>query len=469
MANKTTPAVGSPGREAWLKAALKTLKGAPVESLAAHTVDGLDIEPLYDAAPELGPVRADAGWDIRASIAAANAAEANALALAALGGGANSLLLGAQAVASAADMAQALDGVVLEAAPVALDAGLLGPLAADWLAGAAKGAPSAKLALHLDPLGAFAVAGESPGSIEAHLARAAEIAASLAGTYPEASLFLASGRASHEAGGSPAHELGMAAAAAVAYARALADAGLPLQAGFARIVIGLSADAEVLVSVAKLRAARRIWARIAAACGVEAPARIEARSSHRMLTAADPWTNLLRLTLAGFAAAVGGADAVVLGAFTDALGRPAERARRLARNTQLILLEEAGLGRIGDPAAGAWAMESLTDQLARQSWLFFQAIERQGGLSAALTSGFISDEVAKTRAGRESELEEGRRPILGVTDFTDPEPLPVQVEPAIPGRPAADVGAPGPNSRCPPLQPVQLSTVAEQVAGDLEP
>ncbi len=469
MANETTPAADVAGREAWLKAALKTLKGAPIESFAGHTVDGLDIEPLYDASPESSRVRADAGWDIRARVAAADPAEANILAHEALGGGATSLLLDAGALASAVDMAQALDGVVLEAAPVALDAGLGGPLATEWLAGAAKGAPSAKLALHLDPLGAFAAAGRSPGPIGAHLARAAEIGASLAGTYPEASLFLASGRAAHEAGGSPAHELGMVAAAAVAYARALADAGLPPQAGFARIVLGLSADADVLVSVAKLRAARRIWTRIVSVCGVEAPARIEARSSHRMLTAADPWTNLLRLTLAGFAGAVGGADAVVLGAFTDALGRPTERARRLARNTQLILMEEAGLGRIADPAAGAWAMESLTDQLARQGWSFFQAIERQGGLVAALMSGLISDEVAKVRATREAEIGEGRWPILGVTDFPDPEPLPVQVEPAIARRPAPDVGLPGPDSRCPPLQPVRVSVMAEQVARDLEP
>ena len=469
MANETTPAVGPAGREAWLKAALKTLKGAPIESLAAHTVDGLDIEPLYDAAPERGRVRADAGWDIRASISAVNPAEANALAHEALGGGATSLLLDIGTLTSAADMAQALDGVVLEAAPVALDAGLQGLFAAEWLAGAAKGAPSAKLSLHLDPLGAFAAAGQVPGPIEARLARAAETAASLAGTYPEASLFLASGRSAHEAGGSPAHELGMAAAAALAYAKALADAGLPPQAGFARIVLGLSVDADVLVSIAKLRAARRIWARIVSACGVDAPARIEARSSHRMLTAADPWTNLLRLTLAGFAGAVGAADTVVLGAFTDALGRPTERARRLARNTQLILLEEAGLGRLADPAAGAWAMESLTDRLARQGWSFFQAIERQGGLAAALMSGFISGEIAKTRAAREVELEEGRRPILGVTDFPDPEPLPVDVEPTVAGRPSPDVGLLGPDSRCSPLAPVRLSATAERVTGDLEP
>ena len=210
---------------------------------------------------------------------------------------------------------------------------------------------------------------------------------------------------------------------------------------------------------------------VAAACGSSASARIEARSSRRMLTTADPWTNLLRLTVAGFAGAVGGADALVLGAFTDALGGPAERARRLARNTQLILAEEAHLGRAADAMAGAWAIESLTDQLARQGWRCFQAIERQGGLAAALTSGFIAAEVASVQAAREAAVGEGAWPILGVTRFPDPEPLPVEIEPE-PERPAApppDIRLPGPDSRCPPLRPVRSSALAEQVLQDLDP
>jgi methylmalonyl-CoA mutase len=469
MQNESTPLAAPEGREAWLKAALKSLKGTTVESLAVHTIDGLDIEPLYDSAPERSAVREATGWDIRAPIQAADPAEANRLAHEALGGGATSILLDIGGFGSAPDLRQALDGVVIEAAPLALDAGLQGPLAAEWLAQSGGAGPAAALGLNMDPLGAFAITGESPGPIEGHVHKAAETAAKLAETYPAASLFVASGRAAHEAGGSPAQELGMAAAAAVAYARAMADAGPAPDQALGRIALGLSADAEVLVSIAKLRAARRIWARIAGACGSDAPARIEARSSHRMLTASDPWTNLLRLTLAGFAGAVGGADVLVLGAFTDALGRPAERARRLARNTQLILMEEAGLGRLADPAAGAWALESLTDQLARQGWSFFQAIEQKGGLAAALTSGFIAEEVAKVHAAREDEIAEGRRPILGVTDFPDPEPLPVEVEPAAVPRAHPDIRVPGPDSRCPPLAPVRISAVAETIAGDLEP
>ena len=461
MPSQTNPSVDEAGHAAWLEAAARSLKGADLESLVTRTAGGVEIQPLYDAAGAPERLRATAGWDVRASVRAIEPAAANLLAHEALGGGASSLLLDPAGCSSADDMARALDGVVLEAAPVALDAGFAGPLAGGWLAEAARGSPAARLALHLDPLSAFAEAGQSPGPIEAHLARAAETASSLAPVYPEATLFLASGRVAHEAGGSPAQELGMMAIACVAYVRAMGEAGAPPEDALGRIVLGLAVDEQLLVSIAKLRAARRIWARIAGAFGAEGPARIEARSSQRMLTAADPWTNLLRLTVAGFGGAVGGADAMVLGTYTDALGAPAELARRLARNTQLILAEEAHLGRAADAAAGAWAIETLTDQLARQGWSCFQAIERKGGLVSALASGAFAAEVAAVRALQETAVGEGTAPILGVTRFPDPAPAPVEVEPP-PTTLLPDVRLPGPDSRCPPLTPIRVSAFAER-------
>ena len=469
MPSQTDPSADEAGHDAWLKAAARSLKGADLGSLVTRTVEGVEIQPLYDAAPAAERLRTVVGWDIRACVRASAPEAANALAHEALGGGATSLLLQG-GFASAADVAGALDGVVLEAAPVALDAGFGGPQAAAWLGEAAKGSPSALLALHLDPLGAFAQAGQSPGPIEAHLHSAAKVGAALAGAYPEASLFLASGRVAHEAGGSPAQELGVMAAATVTYARAATDAGLGMDAALSKIVLGLSVDQQLLVSVAKIRAARRIWARIVGACGARAQARIEVRSSDRMLTAADPWTNLLRLTAAGMAGALGGADAMVLGTFTDALGEPAERARRLARNTQLILAEEAHLSRPSDAMAGAWAIESLTDQLARQGWNCFQAIERQGGLLVMLTSGLLAAEVAAVGAAREAAVSEAEMPILGVNRFVDPDPLPVEVEtPSSPPAPLPAAQLPGPDSYCPRLSPVRISTIAEQVSEDLQP
>jgi len=457
-----------PDRQAWLALVEKTLKGAPLDSLTRRTLESLEIQPLYEAADASFPAKSTPGWDLRALVRAAGPASANADALADLAQGAQSLLVridptGADGVAlgSAEALARVLDDVLLEVAPVALDAGFLGAKAADWLGAAAKGAPAALLALHLDPLSAFAVAGESPGPIEAHLIAAAAVAARLAEPYPKASLFLASGRPAHEAGGGEALEVALAAASALAYAKALARAGLPIAAAFERIVLGLSVDADYFLSIAKLRAARRVWARLTEASGAACPARIEARSSGRMLTRADPWTNMIRLTAAAFAGAAGGADAIVLGAFTDALGAPSAFARRQSRNIQLVLAEEAHVGRVIDPAGGSGYLEALTDEIARAAWSRFQAIEAAGGVVTALEGGHIADQAAAARAELAARLERREARLLGVTDFPIQDGVAPELAPA--ARHVADAPSPrlpGPDSRCPPLAPVRLEDLA---------
>lgn len=458
-----------PDRDAWLALVDKTLKGAPLGSLTRRTIEGLEIEPLYEPTAVATPlVRSEAGWDVRAAVRDAAPATANAAALGELAQGASSLLLRLDragvdgiAVGGADDLAQVLKGVLLDVAPVALDAGFLGPKAADWLGAAAKGAPAAQLSFHLDPLSALASAGASPGPIEAHIIAGATVAARLAETYPNASLFLASGRAAHEAGGGEALELGVAAASALAYAKALTRAGLPMADAWGRIVLGLGVDADPFLSIAKLRAARLIWARMAEACGGDAEARIEARSSHRMLTRADPWTNMIRLTAAAFAGAVGGADAVALGAFTDALGPPTAFARRQSRNIQLVLAEEANLGRVIDPGAGSGYLEALTDELARAGWASFQAIEAAGGIVTALESGLIANRVAGHRAELTARLSRREVKLVGVTDFAAPDLKAAEVAatPAITADPPSP-RLPGPDSHCPALARIRLEDLA---------
>ena len=475
----TTPTIpladGFPAasRTDWLALVAKTLKGAGVETLATRTADGLEILPLYtpedvaDALPFTpAPRGGERGWDVRARVAASEPAAANREALDALAGGAGSIQVrldsGAGegvAVASAEDLARVLEGVEAELAPIALDAGFLGTTAAGWLHDVAKSSPGARLAFHLDPLSAFAAAGASPGPITEHVRAAAALGAQLAETYPRASLFLASGGVVHEAGGSPAWELAFAAAAAVTYAKALVGAGLSMADAFDRLTLGLHVDAEPLGSIAKLRAARVVWTRIVRACGADAPARIEARSSRRMLTRADRWTNLIRLTSAGFGAAAGGADAIVLGAFTDALGPADAFALRMARNTQLMLMEEAQLGRVADPAGGSWALEALTDDLAKAAWEAFVAIEAAGGLAEALKGEIVADAVARAREALKGTIDDRAMRIIGVTDFLPHEETPPSVEMAA-ELPAHDVRAPGPDDACPPLTPVRLEEMA---------
>ena len=453
-----------PATEAeWRALAGRALAGAPFESLTTQTAEGLSIAPLYapagHAAAPARAVAADRPWQIGCLTAHPDPARANREILADLQGGAAVATIRVDptgragvAVGSAEGLARVLDGVILELAPVALDAGFLGPQAAQWLGAAAKASPGALLRFHLDPLSAFAEAGASPGPVAAHLSFAADTARQLSETYPQAQLFLASGRAVHEAGGGEALEVAFAAASAAAYARALVESGLPMPDAFARITLGLAADVDPFLTLAKLRAARAVWARIAKACGADPAARIDARSSRRMLTAADAWTNMVRLTIAAFGAAVGGADTVVLGNFTDALGLPTELARRQSRNAQLVLMEEAHIGRVADPAAGAGYVEAMTDQIARAAWSRFQAMAAAGGVIPALETGWVSREVAASIAARPASK------IIGVTAFPPPDDARPEIELAA----ARTVDAPTPrlpgsDSHCPALRAIRVA------------
>lgn len=456
------PGITPAGEDAWRALVAKTLGDKPFESLTKSTVEGLPIAPLYAASEKSAafpgrPFDSERPWDVRTLSAHPDPARINTELRSDLEGGAASVIVRGHATPDA--LSRALEGIVVEWAPVGLDAGFLGAKAADALHAVAKSSPGAKLSFHMDPLSAFAEAGASPGPVESHLVSCATVGARHAQIYPQAQLFLASGRVAHEAGGGEALEVAVAAAAAIAYAKALVRAGLSADEAFARITLGLAADADYFLSLAKLRAARVVFARIATASGGKPQARVEARTSRRMLTAQDPWTNMIRLTAAGFGAAAGGADAVVLGNFTDALGLPTAFARRQSRNTQLVLMEEAGVGRVADPAAGSGYIESLTDQIARAAWAKLQAIEAAGGIIAALEKGLVAREVEK------AVDERGDPKILGVTAFPPTDKQAVEVDP---GKPAElDVSAarlPGPEGRCPALKPVRVSEKHEVAA-----
>lgn len=454
--------------EAWRGLVAKTLGEAPFESLRKTTAEGLDIEPLYGEAPAAAsvparPFDAERAWDVRVATRHPRPAAANAELLRDLEGGAASVIVTIDptgergvAVGSADALARVLKDIVPEFATVGLDAGFLGAKAADWLSTLAKASPGALLAFNLDPLSAFAEAGQSPGPIEAHLIGGATVAVRLADTYPQAQLFLAAGRVVHEAGGGEAAEVAFAAASALAYAKALVRAGMGMEEAFARITLGLCADADYFIAIAKLRAARAVWARLASACGAKGQARIEACSSQRMLAAQDAWTNMIRLTAAGFAAAVGGADAVVLGSFTDAIGLPTAFARRQSRNTQLVLMEEAHVGRVADPAAGSGYIEALTNEIARAAWAELQAIEAAGGVVKALEAGHIARQVEAAKAARAEPK------IVGVTAFPPEKDTPPEVEraEAVPVE-APSPRLPGPDSACPPLTPIRLAEAYE--------
>jgi methylmalonyl-CoA mutase len=229
---------------------------------------------------------------------------------------------------------------------------------------------------------------------------------------------LADGRPIHDAGGSEAQELAFALAVAVAYLRALEAGGIPLDTARSALAFRLVADADQFLTVTKFRALRRLWARVEESCGLRhEPTFIAAETAWRTMTRDAPYENILRATIAVFAAGIAGTDAITVLPFTAARGLPDEFARRIARNTQLILLDEANIARVADPVAGTGWAEDLSDQLCRATWTLFQEIEAAGGAAAALEQGLIQKKVAATRTARERALAEGKDMLVGANEF----------------------------------------------------
>ena len=443
-------------QDAWMALVAKALKGGDFDKkLVGRTYDGLRLEPLYgrDAAQkeQAGAVRAAGrsreglAWDIRQTTTGADATAVNAVILEDLNGGASGVTLRLAApgqsglAVDAGTIARALDGVRLDwGVSVALDAGggYEAAAAALLAAMAATGRDVAQctLALNGDPLGALARSGGLAQDGAQSMAAVARLF-DLAAKYPGVRAGLVDGRPYHDAGASEAQELACVAATLVAYLRGLETAGHAPAAALPRMAFMLSADAQIFPTIAKLRAARRLIARIAEASGAAGQAvQLTIETSARMMAGRDAYTNLLRTTIACAAAAMGGADAITVLPFSWTLGQPDALARRMARNTQIVLMEESSLGRVADPAGGSWYVEQLTDAFAAKAWSLFQEIEAKGGMLAALQAGHVQAMIAKTSAERARNLATGREQLIGVANFPDLKEAGFTVEPY----PAAD-------------------------------
>jgi methylmalonyl-CoA mutase len=447
----------------WRSLVDQVLKGAPFERLVRTTYDGLSIAPLAQRRADAVPVAARPGataWETLARIDHPDPAPANEIALRELNGGASGLsLIFAGAVgghgfglpASEQAIARALEGFDFDAgAALELDVSphagaVLDAMLAKGFASPQRGAG---IRVGHDPLGAIAIGidGARPWSDEApHFARRS---AALAREGFRGKLAVADGRVIHNAGGSEAQELAFALAVAVAYLRALEAEGVSLDAARRMIFFRLSADADQFLTIAKFRGLRKLWARIETACGLApAPAFVSAETAWRMLTRRDPHVNILRATIAAFAAALGGADAITVLPFTAALGLPDRFARRIARNTQLVLLEESHLAKVADPAAGSGSVEDLTDQLCRAAWTLFREIEAAGGIAPALSSGLVQQKVSDTRAKRAAALAHRRDALTGVSIFPNLHEAGATV----------DLPLPTPRSSTGGLEPIRLA------------
>ncbi len=434
------------GEAEWRKLVEAALKGAAFEKrLVSRTYDGLRIEPLYARAAGLRPLtgrKPGTAWTLMQRVDHPDPAAANVQVLQDLENGATGITIvmagsvsanGYGLDASPGTLARVLDGVMLDAG-ITIDLNL-SPATRSAIQQFATLVESRKLPpasiemrASINPIGGFAASGTSPQTWSILSKSFATMVGELGARGFRGPFAVADGRIIHNAGGSEAQELSFALASAVEYLRALEAGGVPLEAAAAMIYFRLSADADEFLTIAKFRALRKLWARVQGACGLTPkPAYIAAETAWRMMTKRDPYANMLRTTIAIAAAGIGGADSITALPHTAALGLPDALARRVVRNTQLILLEESNLSKVTDPAAGSGAIEDLTVKLSTAAWALFQDIEAAGGVWTALESGFIQNKVAAVRSERQQAVARRKDAITGTSDYPDLNEAPAAV------------------------------------------
>jgi methylmalonyl-CoA mutase len=424
----------------------------PERLLDSPTYAGIAIRALYTALDELpepplpgewpylrgGDALRDvkSGWKVAEALPATRVAgvaaeEVNAAALAGLAEGVSALLIrvGESGVVPG-QLKKVLNGVYLSMVPVILDAGADYPTACDALLElVAQVEPDQRARLSID-LGADPLTASLSGRPAPAIPQVMSVAKRAADHHGVRAITV-DGPAFHNLGADATWELAATIAAAVAYLRLLIEAGLPASTALPQISFRLAADDDQFTTIAKMRALRRLWARVADVVGEPegGAAVVHAETSLPMMTQRDPWVNMLRTTLAAFGAGVGGADSVLVFPFDVAIpggfpGMATSFARRMARNIQLLLLEESHVGRVLDPAGGSWFVEDLTEQLAQQAWQHFQAIEKHGGFVDA--TDYIAAQIGEVAAQRTDDIAHRRTAVTGVNEF------PNLTEPALP-------------------------------------
>jgi methylmalonyl-CoA mutase len=455
--------------EDWRSVAESALRGASFErKLVTHTYEGFDLQPIYtrrdqpdhddpSGFPGFPPyVRGSrpfgaalTGWDLRQEHAHPDLKISNRAILDDLEGGVTSVLMrldkaardGLDPDGSGASELVGQDGITayhvedfdsvladvhLHGMRVALDAG-----AAFLPAAAALVAlwrrhdvpfDEARGAFNADPLAVLARYGQLPITPQSALQLLSDLAKWTAENCPHVTAVGVNTAVYHDAGATAAQDIAFGIATAVGYLRAMTAAGLDTDQAAAQILFRMGLGTHHFLAIAKLRAARQVWARVMQACGVTPKSgamRIHARTSHRVLTQRDPYVNLLRNTVGVFAAGLGGAEAITSVPFDSQTGLPDDFSRRIARNTALILQEEAQLHRVIDPAGGAWFLESLTSQVAEKAWSIFQEVERQGGMLHVIQNGWIGEQIDSAFAPRARDIARRKEGITGVSEFPD--------------------------------------------------
>lgn len=462
----------------WRQVVEAELKGVPFEKkLVTHTYEGITLQPIYrhEDIAELPHVHSMPGfapfvrgrkasgyltesWEVSQEVFHSSPAEFNTAARAYLGRGLTGLNIvldlatrngqdpdtaaagevgaGGLSVAAVADLAKALDGIELNKVSLLVRSGASAlPFAALLVAlrrQQQQPVETLRGCIEMDPLGVLAHAGRLPQSLEDAYREMAELVRWSARNAPQLQTVCVHSRSWHEGGGSAVQELAFALATGIEYLRALNARGVAVNVAAPRVRFALTVGSNFFMEIAKLRAARMLWATAVAALDGNAEAQkltLHVRTSLWNKTVLDPHINVLRGTVEAFAGAMGGCDSLQVGAFDEVVRTPDDFSQRLARNTQIILQKECDLDRVIDPTGGAWFVERLTDEVAHAAWALFQAVEKRGGMAAALQAGFPQAEIAKMAAEKLRNVARRRDVIIGTNQFANlketPLPKPV--------------------------------------------
>lgn len=434
------------------------LGAEPERLLDSPTYDGFAVRPLYtsfDGLPEAplpgqwpytrgGDALRDvgAGWKVAESYPVPGqtaTTDGNDAVLAGLSDGVSALVLRiGKSGAQPTELDRLLEGVFLELVPVIVEAGSDFPAAADVFLDLLSDFDAQKrrtlsIDLGADPLTA-ALTGRPAPTIDQVVdtaVRAAEFGGGVRAVTVD-------GVAFDSLGANASWELAGALSVGVAHLRLLTEAGVMAPDALGQIAFRFSASDDQFTTIAKLRAARQLWARVAEVVGHPdaGAATIHAVTSMAMMAQRDPWVNMLRTTLAAFGAGVGGADTVEVHEFDSAIagGLPTAArtfARRMARNTQLLLLEESHVGRVLDPGGGSWFIEDLTRRLAEEAWRHFQDVEARGGFVAA--RAHVEDRIAEVRAHRSDDIAHRRTALTGVNEYPNLAEAQLRQQDSVPG------------------------------------
>jgi methylmalonyl-CoA mutase len=453
MKNQSFP---PPTYEEWKQEVEKSLKGKPVEKLYSTTYENLRIKPIYtredieslehiEQYPGFpGYVRGieangyiGEAWAVSQELSANSAKEWNEIVKHDLARGQTEIHLLLDrlgfSVTSLNDLEEMFSGISLQDYSLRVDAGesslAFFALLAAYLQKQQIPLERVRGTIGMDPLASLVKKGQLSSSLTILYDVMADITAWTKENMPNLKTIIVHSEPYHNGGANAVQELAFAFATAVEYLNECLNRGLTIDEAAQRIGFSFAIGANFFMEIAKLRAARLVWTNIVQAFGGNEESQkmsIHARTSHFTKTVYDPYVNMLRATTEAFAATIGGANSLHVSPFDEAIQQADEFSRRIARNTQLILLEESHLGKVIDPAGGSYYVESLTAQLAEEAWKLFQHIEVKGGMTKALEEGFVQAEVEKVAELRKKNVKTRKEKIVGTNFYANLAESPVK-------------------------------------------